>query len=284
MTRGLSGSGKSFWAKEQVNKAQGNTIIVCKDNIREMLHDSQHSKGREELVKKVRNNLIVLALSEGKNVIVADTNFDNHESDIRAVVDNWSKENNKQVEFKIQSFEHIPLQVCIDRDSQRPKPLGEKVIRDQYKRWIKKSPDVLEQDESLRKAIIVDVDGTLAHMSDRGPFDWHRVHEDLVDNTVAQIVRDYYGLGYTILIVSGRDAVCQKLTEEWLFKNGILYHEIFMRPEGDMRKDNLIKEEIFNNNVFGKWNVKFVLDDRDQVVRFWRSIGLKCLQVAEGDF
>jgi hypothetical protein len=57
-----------------------------------------------------------------------------------------------------------------------------------------------------------------------------------------------------------------------------------MREENDNRKDSVIKEEIFFREIFGKWNVKFVLDDRDQIVRTWRNIGLKCLQVAEGNF
>ncbi len=34
----------------------------------------------------------------------------------------------------------------------------------------------------------------------------------------------------------------------------------------------------------GRYTIKFVLDDRNQVVEFWRSLGLTVLQVAEGDF
>jgi len=33
-----------------------------------------------------------------------------------------------------------------------------------------------------------------------------------------------------------------------------------------------------------KYHVEFVLDDRNQVVNFWRYLGLTCFQVAEGDF
>ena len=36
-------------------------------------------------------------------------------------------------------------------------------------------------------------------------------------------------------------------------------------------------------NIF-KYNVHFVLDDRQQVVDMWRSLGLTVFQVAEGDF
>ena len=33
-----------------------------------------------------------------------------------------------------------------------------------------------------------------------------------------------------------------------------------------------------------QYDVEFVLDDRDRVVKMWRDRGLKVLQVAEGDF
>lgn len=57
-----------------------------------------------------------------------------------------------------------------------------------------------------------------------------------------------------------------------------------MRPEGDIRKDSIVKREIFENYIRDYYNIQFVLDDRNQVVEMWRSLGLKCLQVQEGDF
>jgi hypothetical protein len=41
---------------------------------------------------------------------------------------------------------------------------------------------------------------------------------------------------------------------------------------------------LFEENMRGKYYIEYVLDDRNQVVDMWRSIGLICLQVAEGDF
>jgi hypothetical protein len=57
-----------------------------------------------------------------------------------------------------------------------------------------------------------------------------------------------------------------------------------MRAEGDTRKDSIIKEEIYRAEIENKYNVLFVLDDRNQVVELWRRLGLTCLQVAEGNF
>ena len=46
-----------------------------------------------------------------------------------------------------------------------------------------------------------------------------------------------------------------------------------------------IKKEIVDEHIKGKYFVKFVLDDRDQVVDMWRKeMGYACLQVNYGDF
>jgi len=57
-----------------------------------------------------------------------------------------------------------------------------------------------------------------------------------------------------------------------------------MRKTGDSRKDSIVKREIFEEHIKGKYRIQFVLDDRNQVVEMWRQLGLTCLQVAEGDF
>ena len=57
-----------------------------------------------------------------------------------------------------------------------------------------------------------------------------------------------------------------------------------MRADGDFRKDSEVKTEIYQRNIEQRWDVEFVLDDRNQTVRAWRTLGLKCLQVSEGDF
>lgn len=73
-------------------------------------------------------------------------------------------------------------------------------------------------------------------------------------------------------------------TQKWLIDRGIHWNALFMRKDGDMRNDAIIKKEIYEENIKGRYEVLFVLDDRNRVVDFWRSIGLICLQVAPGDF
>ena len=57
-----------------------------------------------------------------------------------------------------------------------------------------------------------------------------------------------------------------------------------MRTPKDNRKDCIIKRELFDAHIKGKYYIDFVLDDRNQMVDLWRSMGLTCLQVADGNF
>ncbi len=132
-------------------------------------------------------------------------------------------------------------------------------------------------------AIICDIDGTLSHMTHRGPFDWMKVGTDSLDDVVYRIL-DRFNDKYKIILVSGRDSICREITETWLRDKNIHYDKLYMRPLGDMRRDVEVKREIYDNYIKDNYEIFFVLDDRNQVVDMWREIGLKCLQVAPGDF
>ncbi len=45
-----------------------------------------------------------------------------------------------------------------------------------------------------------------------------------------------------------------------------------------------MKEELYRQHIEGNYNIKFVLDDRQQVVDMWRRFGLTVFQVDGGDF
>ena len=275
LTKGLQASGKTTWANKEVAESNGNIVNINKDDLRAMLHSNKSSKARENFVLQAQETITKLAFEAGHDVIWSDTNLNPvHEERAHSLSDN----------VEIVDFTHVPLKECIERDKNRSNSVGEKAIRNTYNKWLRKAPEMLIQDQSKPKAILVDLDGTLAHMNGRGPFDWLRVGEDSVDEIVSDIVRDYKNLGFEIIIVSGRDSICKQLSEDWLTTNNIPYDFIFMRPEGDYRKDSIIKRQIFDNNIRGNWNVRFVLDDRNQVVEVWRDLGLKCLQVPDGDF
>lgn len=138
---------------------------------------------------------------------------------------------------------------------------------------------------NLPEAIICDLDGTLALLNGRDPYDASTCGNDAVNEPIRDLVQVEYDDGNkTILLVSGRQDKWRKQTEDWLDQHNIPYDSLFMRRTGDFRQDAVIKREIFEVEIRSKYNVSFILDDRTQVVDMWRSLGLTCLQVEEGDF
>ena len=129
-------------------------------------------------------------------------------------------------------------------------------------------------------AIMVDIDGTLAHMTGRSPYDYSKVHEDELDQVIASITKHYKH----VIIMSGRPESSREATEKWLRKHDVRFEALFMRPTDDKREDSIVKWELYQENVAPTYNIEFVLDDRNRVVKMWREHGLNCLQVAEGDF
>jgi hypothetical protein len=56
-----------------------------------------------------------------------------------------------------------------------------------YDKYLRKD-FILEQDEKLPRAIIVDIDGTLAIKGDRDIFDYSKVHLDLPNKPIVDLV------------------------------------------------------------------------------------------------
>ena len=142
-------------------------------------------------------------------------------------------------------------------------------------------------EENIEDAIIVDIDGTLAHMNGkRGPYEENKV---LVDDPDPEVILSVFAeknyLNRTVIVMSGRHETCQEDTEKWLKQYGVPYDHIFMRKADDNRSDDIVKYELFMEHVAGKFNVKKIYDDRDQVCSMWRHLlKLKVFAVAEGNF
>ena len=276
ITSGIPASGKTTWAKEQ-QKKDPNIIRVNKDSLREMLNDGRYSKTNEKFVLKVRDFIISEAVNNGNNVIVDDTNLSSkHKDRITQLVKGSAI-------IKTKNFD-ISLEECVERDLHRKNSVGEKVIKDMYNQFVKKQ-ETIEKIDGLPEAIIIDIDGTLAHMDNkRGPYEYDKAIDDRLDKNVERILNFYRDDGYIIIILSGRDSKCRAVTEEWLYKNNIKYDYLYMRKHGDERRDAIAKRELFDEHIRGKYNIDIIFDDRDQMIDCWREMGLVCYQVADGNF
>ena len=275
-TIGLPASGKSTWAKNKVDKSPNSIKRVNKDELCAMLDNSYFSKGNEKFVLNIQDAIIKESLENGKHVIVDNTNLaPKHEARIRELIKGLAV-------LEIVDFRDVAVETCLESDLKRPHSVGEKVIRDMYNQFIAppKTPKPVHNPD-LPDAVLCDLDGTIALIGDRSPYDAAKCEQDIVNEPVRSILQTS---GKKIIFVSGREDKFKPQTLAWLKKHNISFDALHMRKSGDLRKDSIVKKEIYNEFILDKYNVAFVLDDRDQVVRLWRDLGLTCLQVDYGDF
>jgi predicted kinase len=311
--RGLPASGKSTVAKGMVYDNPEGIVRVNRDDLRKMLHDgkyiqgSKNNPGTERTVIEMEHAMVRRGLRAGLTVIDDNTNLPNR--NVKALVEIAEP---LGAEWQIVDFTDVPLQTCLDRNMIRnaqrrdmvdgPAQLDGKVIGDLFNKFVSGKPYPLPfeytpkpeltvekyvPDTSKPKAVIVDIDGTVALMNGkRGPHDYHKVSVDDPNWPVINLVKTLQASGNEILFTSGRKDSCRDDTvawlKEWIFPSGNF--KLIMRETADNRPDYVVKTELFNRFIRNDFNVQVVLDDRDQVVQGWRNLGLTCLQVADGNF
>lgn len=133
LCRGIQGSGKTTWAKQWVLKDPEHRVRFNNDDIRNML-GKYWVPSREPIVKIMKSSFISGAAIFRMDVVIDNMNLNSEE------IEYWkdvAKTFNYNLEIK--NF-FTPLQECIDRDSKRPNPIGETVIRNTYEKY----KDILE--------------------------------------------------------------------------------------------------------------------------------------------
>ncbi len=294
LTTGLPGSGKSTWARKHAAQFGGDMLLTSRDDIRAMLGFGPiGTKEQENIVSLMQDDIIVRAVKEGKGVIVHDTNL-NKKSPTRI-----KKLFDGDVAFEVADFTNVDVETCIEQDLKRPHPVGAEVIRGMARQLNKpwRLTDEFMNDVVLspryspkvgtRPAIVVDIDGTLARHDHRSPYDYSQVYTDGLHVHIANLVDMYYAAGYEIIVLSGRPDInnVRADTEHWLHNNDVEFDHLFMRPADQQTvNDADVKQFLFDKYVRDNYSVRVWLDDRDRVVRRIRKLGIKVLQVADGDF
>lgn len=327
--KGLPGCGKSTFAAELIKREPGRWIRINRDDLRGMAvgpgnnpHDRQYGKDREDLIRTFKEDATRQAIRAGYDVILDDTHLvPQTVKKIHTLAMSIGDVNVLEKAF------NVSVADCVARDEKRTgfARVGEKVIKDMargagldkgrklqdketYYEPRANSFQAVVQDSNLPKAIMCDLDGTLAIIGNRTPYDATNCDEiDLPNLPVIAAVMAMHAQGVKVIFMSGRDVKYRPETERFIerycrvsnpnFTKDVMEttetksipYELHMRGELDLtvtdqRKDAIIKSELFNAHVAGKYNVLFVLDDRNQVVDFWREIGLTCFQVNPGAF
>lgn len=299
VTQGLPASGKTTAALDLVRASEARVRRVNLDSLRLMLDDNdgsvRHGRAHEDVVLATQDAAILAAVDAGFDVVIDNTHV------VPRLPARYKRLlASRDVEFAVIDCTDVPAEECVRRDSERVGGVGEQQIRGMNERmksvrksgwrltadWMNDRPVVKPYVPigTLPHAVLCDIDGTLAHHVDRGPYQIEKCETDALNEEVARILALCDRADDYIVLLSGRQSEFREHTERWLKANGVVYDELWMRAEGDRRPDDVVKSELFDAHVRDRFDVRFVLDDRDRVVALWRRLGLRCWQVAYGNF
>lgn len=272
LTVGVPASGKSTKYKDF------NGVIINRDDIRKELFGWPYkfTKKREQDVTERQWNYIKTAAQLKVDIAITDTNLN---KGCREVMVKELERLGYEVELDIIDCSY---ELAVKQDLLRNDSVGSDVIWRFFKKYQQEfgiQPEV--QDQKLEGCYIFDIDGTLAIMKDRGPFEWEKVGNDLLNIDVWRILGMIRQCGFKVFIFTGRDSSCMEQTKEWLDRHGLGGIEFYMRPEGSQDKDFLVKHEMYKEHIKDKYKVLGVFDDRPQVCRLWNLLGLPLFKVGD---
>jgi hypothetical protein len=131
-----------------------------------------------------------------------------------------------------------------------------------------------------KNIILCDLDGTLADAS-------HRLHH-INKTKPCKACNGRKWVETTgpvqLWIVTGRSDEVADETIAWLNDHVGHIDRLIMRKAGDHTPDHQLKKSWLQDGTIPKERVFCVFEDRSSVVKMWRSEGLVCYQVADGDF
>ena len=295
---GAPGSGKSTFARYFL-RIEDNWIRVNRDDFRLMqFGDSLMIPFYEERISKMVEASVLTLLKSDTNVIIDATN-----TSLRTIQDMiHTYTEYADISFKV--FD-LPVDELVKRCDKRYEETGKFISKSVVERNVANLKHTLEkfdfapiprkvqvattsyatQDKNLPKAVICDLDGTLSLLNGRDPYNAATCDNDLLNEPVAAALKMAKQQGYQVILLSGREDKFREPTMRFLDKHQIGYDLLLMRTSNDFRKDNIIKRELFEGEIQGKYFVEFLLDDRNQVVDMWRKdLHLPCFQVNYGDF
>lgn len=198
MLKGLPASGKSSYAKKLLEEKQGMYKRVNRDLLREMLDNGKWSKNNEKGIVSAEKAIVRVYIMIGCSVIIDDCNLSEKGSDMW---DDFASE--LGAKFEVVDFTDVPIDECIRRDQKRANYVGEKVIKRMHNQFLSKPTARMKNDNTLPKAIVCDLDGSLALHEDRSPYDTEKCETDVVNESLRRIINS---MTEELILVSGRES------------------------------------------------------------------------------
>lgn len=248
---------------------------------------------RENLVSSIKKNMAEEAINRGYDIVVDNMNLNPKEilfwKDMVKMANMDPDGYQYEIEFK--DF-FISVEECIRRDAMRPNPIGEKVIRETWKRYkhfiqtseVEKYVDNLRKYTGKPKCIVIDMDSTMCFNTTKRPWFGEGAAEGMINDVpntgMCDIVRQLQEQ-YLVVVATGRDTTQAEVTKQWLSKQGINVDEFYFRTNKDFRKGVVVKKEQIET-ILEKYDIVAIFDDCEPIVDMYREMGLTVLQPNKG--
>lgn len=298
LTRGIPGSGKSTWAKAWVTEDPEHRIRLNWDDMRNMM-GPYWVPSREPINKHMLWAGLNMAAycTRPYDIVIDNMNLNSKDwKQYEDWINNYnqslnSEETNTQYVLEFKDF-FIPLEECIRRDAMRPNPIGEKTIKDIWRRYkhfiqtteVENVVNNLRQSTGKVPCIVVDMDSTMCFNTTKRPWYGDGAAEGMLKDVpnpgVVAVVKELQRK-FPIIVVTGRDTTQATVTKQWLAKQGIIPTEFYFRTEGDYRKGVEVKNELINQ-VLNKYDIVAIFEDCEPIVKMFRDMGLTVLQPNKG--
>lgn len=248
---------------------------------------------RENLVSSIKKNMAEEAINRGYDIVVDNMNLNPKEilfwKDMVKMANMDPDGYKYEIEFK--DF-FIPLEECIRRDAMRPNPIGEKVIRETWKRYkhfiqttgVENYVNNLRKYTGKPKCIVIDMDSTMCFNTTKRPWFGDGAAEGMINDVpntgMCDMIRKLQE-DFVIVVATGRDTTQEEVTKQWLAKQGINPDEFYFRTKGDFRKGVVVKKEQIEA-ILEKYDIVAIFEDCEPIVNMYREMGLTVLQPNKG--
>jgi predicted kinase len=286
---GAPAFGKSVMARK-MHEEDPAKVIVSRDEIRAS-RGKYWIEEQEDYISDIEEFEIRSAIKHGLSPIIDATNLN------LKTMDKWEKLSVELgVDLEKIFLPYIPFAEALARDIKRGqeggRAVGEKTLRSFYKRyyWDQYEKEVFgnkhpssDPDDSLPPAVIFDLDFTIMYRQNRGPFEYAKADTDKVDPKAKWMIQRWIDDGINVILLTGRDATEDSINairkalgipQKEKMDGKYFPYEIIGRNEGDRRSSVIVKKELYEKEVEGKYNVLMAFDDDQEVVDMYKSKGI----------